>query len=335
MHINDAFIITLAYPETIVPHAEEWYSKFLRLLFVGNKTHVRAGHAALVLIEKSTGILEYHDFGRYITTYPNGRVRGQNTDFELNFPIVAEIENNKIRNLDPILKFLAAQPKLIHGDGNLHASVCDAVDYNLARSYIDKMQSQDFIRYAAFKKNASNCARFVTETIIASTTNDTIKKKLQSSKWFTPSTIGNVVIADTENFVYLVSDKGGVSEFNSTVRKENRRLFLDRLKDFTPSTVGTLKPKHNDVKSDHAQWLSGIGGGAWFELYDLGSKTEYRYRQISPQGTIHCDGIYKIDALGFDINFKYQFRYYSNCAFFHIEHDNVVYRFDFVKDFLI
>jgi hypothetical protein len=58
---NDAFIITMAYPETIVSHAEEWYSKFLRFLFIGNKKHVRAGHAALVLIDKKTGELEYHD----------------------------------------------------------------------------------------------------------------------------------------------------------------------------------------------------------------------------------------------------------------------------------
>ena len=129
---NDAFILTLAYPETIVSHAEEWYSKFLRFLFVGSKKHVRAGHAALVLIDKKTGVLEYHDFGRYITSEPNGRVRGRETDFELNFPVKAKIENDTIQNLDEILKFLATHPKLTHGDGHLYASVCNAVDYNLA-----------------------------------------------------------------------------------------------------------------------------------------------------------------------------------------------------------
>ena len=55
---NDAFILTLAYPETIVSHADEWYSKFLRFAFVGSKKHVRAGHAALVLIQK----LSHPDF---------------------------------------------------------------------------------------------------------------------------------------------------------------------------------------------------------------------------------------------------------------------------------
>lgn len=330
---NDAFILTLAYPETIVSHAEEWYSKYLRFLFVGSRKHVRAGHAALVLIDKKTGVLEYHDFGRYITPSPNGRVRGRQTDFELNFPIKAIIENDTIKNLNEILNFLATHPKLTHGDGNLYASVCNVVNYDLARTHITKMQHRDFIRYAAFIKDACNCARFVTDTLIASVTNATIKKKLQNSKWFTPSTIGNVVIADTENFVYLVSEQGEIKEFNSTVSRENRRLFLDVLKGYNPSLVGTLKPKHNTVKIEHAQWLGGIAAGAWFEIYSLSNETEYRFRRISPYGNIDCDSIYKVEKTGFDINSEYQFVHYSNCRFFHIEQGVEQYRFNFIKDF--
>ena len=330
---NDAFILTLAYPETIVSHAEEWYSKFLRFLFVGSKKHVRAGHAALVLIDKKTGVLEYHDFGRYITPSPNGRVRGRETDFELNFPIIANIEGDKIQNLDDILKFLATHPKLTHGDGDLYASVCNKVNYKLARVHITKMQHQDFIRYAAFIKKACNCARFVTDTLINSVTDLVMKKKLENSKWFTPSTIGNVVIADTEDFVYVVSDKGEINEFDSNVSKENRRLFLDTLEGYNPSLVGTLKPKENQEKAEQAQWLGGIAAGAWFEIYDLGSKSEYRFRRISPYGNIDCDGIYKLNSSEFDINKTYQFVHYSNCRFFHIEQDSTQYRFDFIKNF--
>lgn len=330
---NDAFILTLAYPETIVSHADEWYSKFLRFAFIGNRKHVRAGHAALVLIKKSTGILEYHDFGRYITSEPNGRVRGRETDFELNFTIVAKIENGKITNLDQVLKFLAMHPKLTHGDGHLYASVCDAVNYNLARNHIDAMQSKGFIRYAAFIKNACNCARFVTDTLLASVTNTKIKSQLIKSKWFTPSTIGNVVIADTEDDVYVVSDKGDIREFTSSVSKENRRLFLDTLKQYNPSIVGTLKAKQNDIKADHAQWLSGIAAGAWFELYDMDAASNFRFRRISPYGNIDCDGIYKVKTTGFDIKLDYEFIHYSNCSFFHIQQNGNEFRFEYVSNF--
>lgn len=330
---NDAFIITMAYPETIVSHAEEWYSKFLRFAFIGSRKHVRAGHAALVLIDKKTGILEYHDFGRYITPSPMGRVRGRETDFELNFPIKAEIKNDEILNLEDILRFLASHPKLTHGDGDLYASVCGEVNYNLARKHITERQNEGFIRYAAFIGEACNCARFVTDALIAGLTNEKIKKKLIKSKSFTPSTIGNVVIADTENFVYRITDKGEIFEFTSTVGKENRRFFLDVLKGYKPSLVGTIEPKDNSEKKPHAQWLIGIAAGAWFELYDLGKKDEYRYRRISPYGNVDCDGVYKIDDEGFDINSKYKFVHYSNCGFFHIEQNGKRFRFEYLKDF--
>jgi len=330
---NDALILTLAYPETIVSHAEEWYSPFLRFLFVGSKKHVRAGHAALVLIDKSTGVLEYRDFGRYITAAPNGRVRGRETDFELNFPIVAKIEDDTIKNLNEILKFLGTHPKLTHGEGQLYASVCNAINYDLARAHITMMQNRHFIRYAAFIKDACNCARFVTDTLIASVTDSGIKKKLQNSKWFTPSTIGNVVIADTENDVYSVSEQGEISEFQSTVSKENRKLFLDTLKGYNPSLSGTLEPEHNEVKVEHAQWLSGIAAGAWFEIYDLEIETEFRFRRISPYGNIDSDGIYIIDKVGFDIMIDYRFVHYSNCSFFFIEQNSMKYRFEFVKNY--
>ena len=331
--MNDGIILTLAYPETIVSHAEEWYSPFLRFLYIGNKKHVRAGHAALVLIDKSSGILEYHDFGRYITSSPNGRVRGRETDFELHFPIVAKIENDTIKNLNEILKFLATHPKLTHGDGSLYASVCNAIDYKKARQHITEQQNLGFIRYAAFIKEACNCARFVTDSLIAGLTNSRIKSALIKSKNFTPSTIGNVVIADTENDVFVVSEFGEIREFKSSVSKENRRLFLDVLKAYRPSLAGTLEPKHNDIKSEHAQWLGGIAAGAWFEIHDLKHEKEFRFRRISPYGNIDCDGIYEVNAETFNISTNYQFIHYSNCKFFHVMQNNETYRFEFQRHY--
>ncbi len=326
--MQTGIILTLAYPETIVTHAEEWYSPFMHYFGIGSKKYVRAGHAALVLINKSTGVLEYHDFGRYITSAPNGRVRGKTTDGELDFPIQADIENGKITNIKSILKFLATHPKLTHGEGTLYASVCNRIDYEKSLTYINSMQAKGFITYAAFKTEATNCARFVTDTLIAGLTDDKLKMKLKRSKWFTPSTIGNVVLADTDDFVYKVSDKGNISRFESTISKVNRALFLDRLQGYSSSTVGTLEPKQNSTKKSHAQWLGGIAAGAWFELYDLETTNEFRFRRISPDGRVDCDGIYKMTSEGFDILKDYRFVHYSNCAFFHVEQGGGKFRFE-------
>lgn len=325
---NNAIILTLAYPDTIVMVADEWYSPFLRFVGVGKKNYVRAGHAALVLIDKTTGVLEYHDFGRYITPTPNGRVRGKTTDCELDFPLVANLENGKIMNLQEILQFLATHPRLTHGDGKLVASVCDEIDYEKARSHITRMQRRGFIRYAAFIKDACNCARFVTDTLIASVTNKTIKNKLKKSKKFTPSTVGNVLIANTGETVYEVSERGEVNVFKSSIRKENIRCFLDNLNGHEPNFIGTLHPKPVEGLHEKAQWLSGIAAGAWFELHHHESETEFRYRRISPYGNIDVDCIYSVNDKEFNYHETYEFVQYSNCEFFHIKQRETIFRFE-------
>lgn len=324
---NSGFIITMAYPETIVMVADEWYSPFLRYIGIGKKNYLRAGHAALVLIDKSTGILEYHDFGRYITPEPMGRVRGKDTDNELDFPLRASIKNDKIINIEAILAFLATHPKLTHGDGKLVASVCNAVNYKKARNFISKLQHKHFIRYAAFIKNACNCARFVTESLIASVTDSKIKNRLIKSKWFTPSTVGNVLLADTENYVYEVSEKVEISEFKGSQKSENIRYFLDKLQDHKVNLVGTLEPKHNDEKVEHAQWLSGIAAGAWFELYKTANPVKFRFRRISPYGHIDCDAIFTTEDTTFNYDLPYKFVHYSNCKFFHVKQNEKTYIF--------
>ena len=330
---NSGIILTLAYPETIVMVADEWYSPYMRFIGIGKKNYVRAGHAALVLINKETGILEYHDFGRYITPEPNGRVRGKDTDHELDFPLKASIVNDEIQNLDEILYFLSTNPKFTHGDGTLFASVCKAVDYQKARDHISMMQERDFIRYAAFIDDACNCARFVTHTLIESVTDEEIRKALKRSTWFTPSTVGNVVLADTEDHVYEVSDQGEITEFSSTLSRLNRKYFLDRLRSHTPNLVGTIHPKPVEGLSANAQWLSGIAAGAWFELFRTEEVLHYRFKRISPYGNVDVHGIYELRDHLFQFEQPYQFVHYSNCKFFHIKQNGSHFRFDLKEKF--
>ena len=325
---NSAFILTLAYPDTIVSHAKEWYSPYLRFVGVGNKTSVRAGHAALVLINRDTEILEYHDFGRYITSEPNGRVRGMHTDNELQFPFKAKIKDNKILNLERILKFLATHPKITHGDGRLVASVCNKINYDLARTHISKMQAREFIYYAAFKKEACNCARFVTDSLIASVTDSKIKKALLNSKWFTPSTVGNVLLANKGDHPFEVSDQGVIKEYKGSQKSENLKCFLDRLKGYKPNYEGTIKPKKVEGLHENAQWLSGIAAGAWYEIYITEIRHEYRYKRISPYGNIDCDAIYIVEDSSFEFEEHYKVIHYSNCHFFHVKQNNKVFRFN-------
>lgn len=332
---NDTgIIIVLAYPETIVMVADEWYSPYLKYIGIGKKDYLRAGHAALVLIDKAKGDLEYHDFGRYITSEPNGRVRGKRYDRELEFPLKANIVNDEIINLDEILYFLATNSKITHGEGKLVASVCDKVNYKKAKFHINKMQHIGLIRYAAFIKNASNCARFVTSTLVASVTDINIKKKLMRSQLFTPSTVGNVVISDTKAIVYEVSEEGKISEYGLSVFKENRNCFLDRLSSHSPNFSGTLELKQVEGIHDNAQWLSGIAAGAWFELTnhaDL-SDNEFRFRRISPHGNIDVDAVFYSEKV-MSLDEVFTIIHYSNCLFCTVQQNEVMYKLNYLRDF--
>lgn len=328
---NSGIIIILAYPETVVPLADEWYSPILRFIGIGNKYYIRAGHAALVLIKKDSGILDYYDFGRYITAQSTGRVRGKDTDHELDFSIKAEITDGKIINLEEILRFFAVNSELIHGEGKLIASVCDTIDYQKAKDFITMMQQRYFIRYGIFNKEASNCSRFVTSTLIASVNNESIKKQLIKSTRFTPSTISNVILANTGDCVYEVSETGEIAEYQSSVRKENLKCFFDSLKNHEPNLIGNKLPKPVEGIHEKAQWLGGVGSGAWFELHNTSAMDEYRFRRISPHGNIDVDGYFKVNDTSFNYEDAYSFVHYSNCSFYHVEQNNTVYRFDLIR----
>ncbi len=322
----------MAYPDTVVMVADEWYSPLLQFIGVGKKNYVKAGHAALVLINRETGFLEYHDFGRYITPEPNGRVRGSQTDHELDFPLEAEIIGDTIKNLDTILLFLANNPKKTHGDGKLIASVCSQVDYQKAKNHINGLMGNGSFRYAAFKKESSNCARFVTSTLIASVTDKKILRSLKNSLLFTPSTVGNVVRANTQNQIYEIIGNS-IFEFNSTIYKENFRCFLDKIPDHEYHIIGTLKPKQVDGLKLNAQWLSGIAAGAWFEISKSETYIEehYRIRRVSPHGNIDVDGIYKVDCISFNLDEVFEFVHDSNCHYCHVVQNEKRYKFEFVK----
>lgn len=325
---NSGIIITLAYPDTIVRISDERYVSYLKYINVGCENYIRAGHAALVLIEKTSGKLDYYDFGRYTCPIGFGRVRGSKTDHELDFPLHAEMEQGKVRNLNEILSFLATNSRLTHGDGKLVASVCSEIDYKKAREFILNLQKNDFVRYGAFLKKGSNCSRFVTETLINSITNFKKKKQLAKSKRFTPSTISNVVLADTEKLVYEIDVTGEISEFKSTIKAENRRCFLDKLVDFNPNLIGNLKPKPIDEISNHAQWLEGIGAGAWFELHKTDTDCIYTFRRISPYGNLDVEANFLMDNSTFNYELPYQFIHFSNCSFFHLKQNETIFRFD-------
>lgn len=320
-------IVVLAYPDTFVKMSDEWICKFLPLVGLGTKEYIKAGHAAQVLINTENGEAFYYDFGRYITPNGYGRVRSAKTDAELEIPFAIEFDAyQKIVNLDQLLLWLEAHPQKTHGEGRLLASVCEPIDFEKAKSYADMLQNRGSIRYGAFHKMGSNCARFVTETILAGTSEKRIQKALALNKKFTPSGVGNVEKAGLGR-VYEVFN-GIIKPFEGSAFKENLRNYFHKKKSFNAESTPFFEAHKN------LQKLEGIGSSAYFEIVRETALPEnhFRMKRYNDSLVEDFDGIYY--STDFDIDKPYQFTYDSHCAFCHVIQEGkkikmkVVSRFD-------
>jgi hypothetical protein len=319
-------IIVLAYPDTFVKVTEEWICKFLPLFGLGTREYIKAGHAALVLIENKTGNAYYYDFGRYVTPEGYGRVRGVNTDAELEIPFKAKFANdNSLENLEEFLLWLDENPEKTHGEGRLLASVCDLVDYDTAEKHIKVLQNKGSVRYGAFSKAESNCSRFVTDTLLAATKEKEMRKALKFNKLFTPSTIGNVEKAATTAIVFQIIE-GVVSEFNSSAFKENLKNYFHKDR---PEKEKKLLP---DLPKN-AQELFGVGSSAWFELLpgEL-PLNHFRIRRYNELNLVDFDGVYEVNE-PFNETLPYSFTYDSNCEVCHIMQFHKKIKFSVVARF--
>ena len=315
-------IIVLAFPDTFVRMSDELMCKLLPLVGLGTRTHVKAGHAALILVENATGNAYYHDFGRYVTPPGNGRVRGANTDAELEIPFKAIIINNKLENLEEFLVWLSTHPEKTHGTGRLVASLCEDINFELAASYIDSLQSQGSVPYKAFGKVGSNCARFVTETILSATDNNSIKKHLTFNKKFTPSTVGNVEKSASSQ-VFQVID-GEIKEYDSSALRENLTNYFD--KKVPESSMQEIVAKN---VPEGAQFLEGTGSSAYFMLEEIEGKL--RVTRFAENGDQDFQGMALLPE-GFSIMIPYKFVYDSNCLYCTVEQDGKTFRFELSKD---
>ncbi|WP_459210635.1 DUF6695 family protein [Aquimarina rhabdastrellae] len=321
-------IIPLAFPDTYVKHSDESVLTLLPLLGLGKKNYIKAGHAALVLIENATGHAAYYDFGRYITPKGHGRVRSALTDVELEIPFTMQLTpDRQLVNLDELLLWLEAHPDKTHGSGRLVASVCDEIDYHKAKEYLDYMQGKGSIPYKAFGKIGTNCSRIVTDTILAATTDDKIIKGLLKNKRFTPSPLGNIGKSSKENIIYEVFN-GKIKPYGGSILKENLTNYFH--KDIPTADAH----QDRDIKTipDDAYFLSGTGSSAYFRMEATEKTDEFIVYRYTACFTEDFRGIFKIESASkFEYNEPYKFTYDSNCSFCHIVQNEEKFRLECIK----
>lgn len=165
---NSATIIVLAWPDTKVIHEGKWYDEPMRWVGAIKEGYYKAGHAAFLLINNSSGEIQYFDFGRYHTPMKHGRVRSKLTDPDIEMKHKALINDEVIINIEEILldRF---NNKACHGDGRMTASIVKNLDYESALTKVLEMQKREAIYYGPFEFNGTTCSRLVAQVVLAST----------------------------------------------------------------------------------------------------------------------------------------------------------------------
>ncbi len=273
---NDTMIV-IAWPDCIARGDGKWYS-ILKKLGIFKNVNFKVGHAALILVERPSGKLHYFDFGRYIAPRGYGRVRGANTDPELEFDFTASFDSDgTINNIPDIACNLLRYKAATHGEGKMFFSLCKEINFHDCMKHISSLQEKRYILYGAIARGNTNCSRFVYNTILAG-----YKKgfnwKLRFPESIKASPIGNVVNANSYSHAFLL-ENNWLSQAPLNRWKAIGYLLNNVWENIHPikaqqlpsdKIVGHIEePLDRPIDlPENAQWLGGIGEGAWHVLHE-------------------------------------------------------------------
>ncbi|MBA3286326.1 MAG: hypothetical protein H0U27_14880 [Nitrosopumilus sp.] len=210
--MHNGIAIALAWPETLCKQAGAWYDKPLKWLGINKSNYYKVGHAAIVLIDNTSGECHYFDFGRYHAPFQHGRVRSAITDHDLEMKTKAVVSNGILKNYNEILLELFNNESC-HGSGNLHASYC-IVNFEEAYNKANEMQSNSPIPYGPFLPKGTNCSRFVNTIILSGKPKWHFRLVLANPKTLSPTPIGNVKALTNYSTI-------GIKEHTAEIYKPN------------------------------------------------------------------------------------------------------------------
>lgn len=308
--------IALAWPQTYCKQSGAWYEPITLALGINKNNYYKAGHAALVLIDSENKTCSYFDFGRYHSPFQHGRVRGADTDHDLEMktvPIISE-DGTTLENYNEILYELQRNPAC-HGEGELHASYCP-VSFERTLKKVRHMQEISPIPYGPFRYGGSNCSRFVNTAILSGRPALIYNLKLRYFLPLTPAPLTNVAVLS--NRVKLPKIRQG--EMFCPIRKLDKELL---------KTTRPAPERHHDIP-EYAQWLSGEGAGSWFTFEKDG--TVLKVNRYSPEGVIECRGIYENKTIeDFKLEGEFRITYPSNCKIVSLKLNDREIKFERVR----
>ncbi|WDF68577.1 hypothetical protein PQ465_20065 [Sphingobacterium oryzagri] len=271
----DDLAIILTWPDATIRGDERWMMFFKKIGIVKN-LNFKVGHTGIVIIKRNTGEMLFYDFGRYIAPRGYGRARSRFSDPRLAIDLKATFEGQDIANLSDIILQFEELKGAMYGEGILYFSIANGLNFELAKAYGDDCVHQGTFPYGAVAKNNNNCSRFITRMLMKSSRTYRWNHSINFPETIKASPISNVVNAVADRMIYSFSNEQGLQYFRMN-RWQSFGFLLQKLGDNVSRAKAALLP--NDMiigcmdfaskpitVPKEAQYLGGVGDGAWFTV---------------------------------------------------------------------
>ena len=320
MNKSTAFI--LAWPNEKV-YAEGWLHKAAMQIGFAKEMLYRVGHSALVLVNPQKRLLEYYDFGRYMTPAGKGRMRSAETDPDVIISLRPIIDTNRVvQNIEEIAFFFSSNPQITHGGGTMFLSISQNIDYDKAKAYIQKTQDRGSVKYGATGFGSLNCSRFVAQAVYAGAYQSKTRLKLLFPETIRANALGNVVNGSDNGKVWKITNQQiEILHLNrwDALHYTYKNLLIsftgnkrEEYKDVTKCGQFLAPEKPEALQNKNVQWLGGLGAGMWLRLDSATNNPEkglYRVRRYERDGSKVFDIICKLNEENtqIDLNSPFQF----------------------------
>lgn len=269
------FAIVLTWPDATIRGDEKWMMFFKKIGIVKN-LNFKVGHTGVVIISHKTGEMLYYDFGRYIAPRGYGRARSKFSDPLLHLDQKADIKNNKITNLLQVAEAFEEIKPYTYGEGELYFSVVEGINFDLAKKYGDECVDEGTYSYGAVARKSNNCSRFITRMFMKSSERFHYWHGINLPETIKSSPISNVVNGVKDRMIYSYSPEKGLKNFRMNrwqsffflIKKLGDNVYSDRSKHIREDeTIGWVEFKSKPITvPKNAQYLGGVGDGAWYEI---------------------------------------------------------------------
>lgn len=319
------FAMILAWPDATIRGDEAWMMFFKKIGLVKN-LNFKVGHTGIVLIERDTGKLYFYDFGRYISPRGHGRARSKDSDPKLRIDIKADIRDNRIQNLPQIVQHFEKMKDAMQGFGDLYFSIVHGIDFHLGKAFADQWVLRGSYPYGAVARNNNNCSRFITRLLINASKKFHFWHQINFPETIKASPMSNVVNSSHGKPIYTYSTASGLrtlkmgrltsllfllKKLSANVNKQLAKTLPEDI------TVGGMVQKDKpDCIPNEAQYLGGVGEGAWFHIEPLG-KNQAIIQRFTIQGELEYSVLVK-PTRPIDFNDPYHISYDSHLLVSHL-----------------